>query len=578
MFKQSVIVPINTNVYNTNVLKRLSDIYTSTNIYLSIMGPDVEDVLNLIDEDKIEYIIKIPSPDFNYAYSVNRVLSHLITEGHPEDEIIAISDSLIAFSMVQMNKEIENLTKSKNEIITVDIIRDDEENPVNMESKRLMLSILARIRLISPAAARNTIFQVPILKLGCIKEINGLEETLITDISRKYLIDNLLNSGYKRIETEQLGLFINYEYAYPKEYLEIDKSIINEKNKVTKDYVIPNNLGETFGDPAKMKRFIIKNNIPVWKESLPYRVVSEPEDEDDEKIKPTNKEIEEIFPDENIKYYKLPVLLLLDNDISDVISATPLIRKLFLSHGPIEILSNSRKFPFLELLGKKFIKKIWFQDDIHTGNLDISKYKTIIRASGCSIKLQSNIKVIENSTGNTKSEMNYNIINGVDCGLLPYCIFDGARKTLPSNTITVAATIKPTNPDDTYEEMLVRMDEIVRHIVNSGLNILILTVDRERPYGNFIPLLKKKNVFRLDNLKIGEYGSILNQSSFIITTETTDLFWLSYGLKKQTFVLKPFQENYITAPLIPKCDWMIYCKHDDENLPKKIERKICERI
>ena len=113
-------------------------------------------------------------------------------------------------------------------------------------------------------------------------------------------------------------------------------------------------------EPFRIKQLIVENNIPKWQDDDSVRYIKDTNDSEGIKIPESmiNKEplkskivkktpLVKQFPAKFImdNMNRKDILLVVDNKLNTIISATPLIKRLFSFFGKIDILTDNLVFP-----------------------------------------------------------------------------------------------------------------------------------------------------------------------------------------------------------------------------------------
>lgn len=601
-FKFSVIVPVNTEYYNENILNRISEIYTSCNIIISLMGPDVDNVSKLIDNSKA-IIIKTKSKTFNYSYCVNTALRQMIDiHEFSKEEIIAISDSLIVFSMVQL----ERLFKTfdfESKYILVDIIEDNMEKPLSFDTQRLMLSVKHQVNRLKDLS--EVVFQIPITTIDVVlNKINGLEEKLFTNLSLKELIMQINSLGLKCEKTDLVGLELE-KYEYTQEEFDREVEILNilYENRLNLDF-IENNHGEISGNYEKSYDISInKNLVSEWKKDSnvtyvkidnsnnEYKILPVSQEELEkyntelkekesktvnqttgintinfnrqnlikkesivqrkrkrrqylQKLQLNNEDIKETFIDKSSSIYINDedlgdnVLLMINNDLPSIASASVVINALKDKKHNVYILINTKKLDYYKIIENSMISGIYNIGDIMQCKINLDKFDNIIRFRDCKINIPVKYeKYVYKCVGDNVLRSNTSFIIKTDETLYPYCVYKKGTKIVPSSTIGICTSYDLHNKPMTID-FIKEYENIVRALSLKNLHILLINLRYEKTFLNNSHFSIMKNVYIESDLDILSGFGLLKQCSNLIVPTKSNCKWMSFLLNKSTYIFK----------------------------------------
>jgi predicted transcriptional regulator len=586
-FKYSVVIPINTDVYSSNILKRLHEIYTSTNIIVCIMGKKHEEVEELLEKDKILKILKIETDNFNYSFCVNFALKDMLDSGDFEkDEIVAISESTLAFSMVQLDQTFKDFDFDK-KFLTVDILKDSEEEPFCFETKRLMLSIKHQIQRIEKTAEKS--IQIPITTLDIlVNKINGLEEKININLSRLQLIEQLSNFGLEKVNADSFGLELMDNTFLEEEIIDAI-GIMNILKNSKKDLeFIQNNYGTGIGVikknmifkndeiEGKPKITYIKNKkkknkslrfIPVQTENDEYWDIDENHRKknilDVERInmtnsletrkrkkrirlskKPQNPPVSVTNKNNINKEIQKPILFLMNNDIPTIATVSIAINKLYEDYGKINLLLNTKNINYYKILGTKMIGDVYDISDVHQCRISLDKFNTIIRSRDCRIPIPmkyefKTIACVDDDLvkANTKDFVK-------DSEIKPYCYFPRSKKVLSRNTVAICTSFdlhnKKLNPNfiNIYEN-------IIKKLSSKRIPLILINMRYEKSFLKNKKFSMEKHINSEPSSDILDVLGMVKQCIHVITPQKSNTFWASFMLNKSTSVFRSNNEQNI---------------------------------
>jgi len=607
--KFSVVVPVNSEYFNENIIERISEVYTSCNIIVSIMGPDVSNVSKLINDNKI-IIIKTKSKTFNYSFCVNVALKRMVEEYEfSKDEIVAISDAFIVFSMVQLSKSFKDFDFNKKYFL-VDIIEDNLESPLSFDTKRLMLSVKHQVNRLKDFS--ETIFQIPISTIDIIlNKINGLEEKLFTNLSLKELVMQLNSFGLEEVKPDLVGLELEkYEYKQEEIDKEIDTLNTLYENRLNLDF-IENNHGDIPGDLHKLKDLFINNKLESeWKPkkdityvkvedvNKEYKIIPVTDEEREkykeeiivreyerkginqtsgvntidfnrknlvkkesivqrkrkrrqyiQKLQMNNEEIQDTFvekpnniiSDENLGKN---ILLMINNDLPSISSASVVINALKERNHNVFILINTKKLEYYKLIENNMISGMFDIGDVMQCKINLSDYDNIIRFRDCKINLPVKYeKYVYKCTGPNVISANTSFLLKEDEKLFPYCMFKKGTKIVPSSTIGICTSYDLHNRPMTID-FIKEYENLIKILSLKNLHVLLINLRYEKTFINNSHFSIMKNVYVESDLDILNGFGLLKQCSNIIVPTKSNCKWMSFLLGKSTYI---FKENNDTV-------------------------------
>ena len=145
IYGSHVIIPINTSSYDAALVTRLADIYPNNVPYsITMMGTNTKQIIPfLANRERICTLTDITAPHFNYAYSINRVVKHLLVKKILKDNVqLVLTDCWNVFSMRQMEAIFPNYD-FKDMFLTIDIYQDTSPEILDLNKSKIMLSCMA---------------------------------------------------------------------------------------------------------------------------------------------------------------------------------------------------------------------------------------------------------------------------------------------------------------------------------------------------------------------------------------------------------------------------------------------------
>lgn len=607
-FNYSLIIPVDSEYYDLEFIKNLKRLFSKANIHIGIMGKNPEVITRELPEG-ICFVEQIPSPDFNYSYCVNRVLRRMVEEDYDLREVIGISENNVLFNLSQLGK-ISKTIDYKKQFAFIPVYydyADDTRERISISNIKVSSSVALRAKSIQEVSKTNSELEFIGIPFTTLEQLtvneNGLEERFFTSLSRKHLVNQLEKYGMSKVILETPGLFIeesesNFSYSYTK----MDNEILEKINSSREGIVhIQSNLGRELGDPYRIKNLLIQNSIPKWSDDQVTRMVFEDSNDMENVKNPMYSEINNAplknklkkksalknhFPSKFIldNLNKKDVLLIVDNKLSSVVSASPLIKRLFTYFGKIDIFTDNTVFPYINMLGKIFTNSVYTPANIQNRTLYPEKYDFVVRTSGSKAILSGNLqKYFECKGDKSDIENNLDIMSSFKDLVefdeetdspLPYISYKSGSFNLPDNLVCIPFSFDNNKykMNNTFiEEFLPRFKEVSKDIISYGFNVLIYTVQYEKSFELFF-LPNNKNYLTLQEVPLFELPYIINQSKAVLTHEYTDSFWISLALHKPMIVIK--DQN--TVQQVPAYNYLKYCKHTDNDMRVKVANKICE--
>lgn len=533
------LIAINSEEYNLDFIKLIPVIFSRTNIHLCIMGPDASKLKDQLP-DGLTTSLLIDAAAFNYSLAINLLLKP-IYEKFPLAKII-VCDGWTIFSSIQILRFEMSSVNWEDEFVTINTVFDYKEDPINlnMDSSRLLSSVLNRLR-----NMRDFNYHIPIIicRAKYLLDIeSGLEEDLFTEFSRYHLRNQLITAGLvERICEDNKGLVIKKRISNNKAE-QVDKNLIESIKPRMNNYIfIPSNYGIECGNLERIKQIVIEKNIPKWKhakykEPLTkiYKVKQKKEEKVEEIVIP---EIELTDVSESLsKDHK--VLLMVDPTIRDIVSATPLIRKLYEKFGAIDILTRDKTNPINSIIKNYMIRKIYDIHDIENKFFSLQQYgPNIIRTVDCKInKLNKKVDVLSpiNIYDNIVTT-NYSIMDPYIKDIPnPYCNFESFKSY--KNMFVVAISI---NQDYNIDSKLWKcLDTIGSRVGNhKDVNVCFISLLGERKLFLTEKFRIRKNFHVFDNLTPVKASGLINSCNLFLTTSDSQTSWLAWALNKPTILL-----------------------------------------
>ncbi len=567
--KIHTIVTVDPKKYDDGLITRIHDVYSNmSKIHIVIMGARTKEILPLLRKEYIDTITEITAPTFNYAYAVNYTIKLLDSkEIIDDDDLLVLSDSWNVVSLLQIDSQIKQTNFNKS-FIYIDIYRDTTEEPLNKNSKRYMLSIAKRIKTTKEKRRPQPqkLIPVPIISFNQFKKSGGLEEKLFTDLSRLYLIEFLDKSGNERILSTFDGIRLSYDPVYDFLYTELDMNMYKtlKEINITKS-ILRANTDHEWGDPLRLKYLKIINKIPTWRyeeeEKVSLTVIEKPKDniiENQITEKPIPLPIKQKIPISGFEAKFQDTLVMVRNNIEDVALASNIIKKLYLEHGPVTILTDRLHFTAVDVLKSFMVREIKDLSQYNAQPFSKGQFKKIYRLGSFtkSITFDDIIDITQIEEHN------------------PYCSSVFPKKQIPDNSICFVLSSTGEGFKKINNDMWNVLIKVSKKIIDYNIPIFFLGMLNEK---SFIDNLKtKNNEAKLISISVNrdyqEAASILNFCKVVVTNPETSAMWLSYALKKKTIVVNSTTER------IPETPWLIPINYTESDCASKILKMIIEEL
>jgi len=528
--KLNVLLTINCYSYDAGLIRRLSDIYSSaiSKIHVSIMGHKCKEIRQLLESQQLESITETTVPGFNYSYAINKTFQKLQKDGSVEEnDILVLTDSWSVVSLMQLEAQLRNFNFEKT-YMTVEIYKDAPKDPINTESKRLMLSVLARLKSIKDEKIPKPqkLIPVPLLSARILNMAGGLEERFFTDFSRLSLIEYLHKNDIKRIGGCHDGIRLSYESVYTDEETQRDVKSYNKlKELAGTKLTLPANVGISWGDVSSLKYLKREGNLLVWDIPKKDQKVFDISDQQKPQVSITKMEKPLSVPSKK----KIPVLgitssiqdsmLVVSNLLSNVVQATSILKRMYLQYGPVTVLTNKKLFKPISLLPKYMVKEILDYGDIQKSSIDFKKFHEINQVLNCGFNL----------------EVDHNIINIIE-DHSPCCSIETPKKIKP-NTVVFCVSCKPDQYREYDTDIWFWLTKACTILSEYDIQVFLLGLEEERLLINPLEARANHKFIVEYNRPIEEVLSIINNCGHIICHTGTNMFWLGYVAKAETLIV-----------------------------------------
>lgn len=599
--KMHLILGINSEDFNKEYIQNVTKVYSDFNIHLGIMGPNIENISKYIPKEGINSVIKIESLGFNYALPINVILKQL-KEKISLETPIALLDDWSIFSPLQTFKwDIKKNIDYNKEFVIVNTMYNNIDKILNLNIKHPYNSIskiihenltlicnlpkpkskgLLKRTIISKKFMIKQIKHMKLLKLNPLTDHihipivitnlqnltdieHGLEEELFSSCSRLHLIHQLKNIGLKKLRPkENIGLYLK-PYSNEKNHIQqkdLDNvDTLNEKRGHS--IFSPSNYEIEWGNSSKIIFYQEKNNIPFWnlntlspinkikgkikikkdkRNSLIETVITPSkfiniEKSNIKKVIEYNTKINlEIIPDKD-------TLILINSNYKDFICSTPLIKKIHEYCKNIDILTNDNINPCIYPFKKSFlIRNIYNIDNLK--NLNIKKYRNIIKTTNCNIQLSENDNndIINASTINSNIvESNYSIIDPTLKTEIPFPFshYKPNFKIVYPDILTFGISVQKHIQKNLIWDKIVPVISKMGNNKNLWIIILSLLGEKNISHTSIFPR-GRQNIKIFEKIDYLEAGGFIKNSRLFVTTPGSDFSWLGYGIKNNTLLLE----------------------------------------
>jgi hypothetical protein len=531
---------INSEECTEDFIKLLPVIFTRTNIHICIMGKNASRLNSILPEGLTTAMV-IDANSYNYSLAINILLKQISNKF--KEATVVIGDGWTMFSCLQLIQYEFGDFDWENNFITVNTIFDIIDDPLNLNMNpiRLMQSTLNRLKAVKEG---DPYIPIIISKIKFLVDLeSGLEEDLFSEFSRVHLINQLQTAGLtEKVSQKNKGLCIRNR-RYPNANDNYDNSILKKIGPRIRHYIfIPSNLEIDWGKSDRVCNMVVKDNLSKWKYDKYRPSLSKIYETEKDNSKEITKETlisDVILTDSNkIIESRKRILLLVDSNIRNLISATPLIRGLYEKYGELDILTKEKLDPENNIIQNYMIRKIYDLKDIDNKFISLKSYgSNIIRTVGCTIGLDKSIKVIDPiNVYNNIVEMNYSIVDPYIKSIpRPFCNFK-ATKGIP-NSLAIAMSVNtPFTTDIKIWNCLNIISSRIGNNKSINVNLLILSNEKSLLVDNECYKLRK-NLNIMNNLTPLKAASIISSCNLFITTSDTNLSWIGYGLNVQTILL-----------------------------------------
>jgi hypothetical protein len=564
-----VIIPIDANNFDKEFITLFPIIYNNSSIHISILGKNPKSIIPNIPKE-VDSILTYETAGYNYSFGFNLLLKSL-DKNYDSNELVVVGDSWSAFSLIQLFRYEVKSTEIdlQNAFFVVDIFYDKYK--INIESQKIVYSILKRANAIKGKYEPYCPIVITTIN-NLVNMVSGLEENLFTEFSRLHLINQLKKVGLSEIRSLNPGLTLRRNNLIDP-MIDRDLTYIKSYEEKTKDIIfVPNNYNVPWGETSKITKLAINElGQLVWD----IKTVSVIDKLNREK-ETTGKKLKEEKQEKELELGK-KILIIVPGIVKNIISTTPLIKKIYEKYGSVSILTNDKTLPAVDLLKSFMIKEIYDLDDLPSKKTGITKYDTVIKTSECFFsvpKITEQIVYEPLKEREFLTETNYSIIDRQLSTDIPdpYCnynrdIEEDLRKIQDSITIC-ASQFEQYGLTPLWE-----FYEIMASKFSNQMNVFLLGLIGEKIFLDKKEFMGRSGRIKfLENVSYLDSAAIIRGSSLCITTSRTNLSWISYGTKSRTILLTKNDDK------IPNSNWITKINIGDGSGFEFITGKIWEKI
>jgi len=562
-----IIIGADSENCNIDWLKSIHKFNSRTNIHLSLMGKNAKELSNNELKDVIplftsSYITN--SVGFNYPLAINIVLANLNND-KLFDRFMVLIDGYCSVNVAALYYEHKkgkgqhetNFNTHFSTIRTYYDYQDDDKRfsfdryrDIDEVDENLGRAIIERARAIKKIKDSGEFVPIIICKLKyLVHMINGLEEEMFTEMSRIHLIHQLKKFGLKEKSSRQTPSLC---FRYDNQLIlnDIQRRDLILYNKIqTKDrnvVFIPNNLNNEFGDTHRISKMIVTpDNIPTWYTNSEYqnKILSDRYNK--------QKGLIDTFNEPRVQKNVTPIkvtstkfnpdkhsLILVNSNLRDIAYTVPFIKDLNrLSIGKIDILTDDKLRPSLYIINDSRIRNIYDVKDIKSNLINLNSYDNIFRTLNCNLNIGDyNCFYPSGNSNNHPVKQNHSMIAKYDIDESvpnPYCKYTIPKSSVFKNMIVLSGShIKGTNA--LYLKNYI--GAISKLSNDQFYNFLIISLIDEQKI-NFPPhISQKRNVRFINNIDFIKLAGYICISDLSITTNMSNMMYLSYLTKKNSLV------------------------------------------
>jgi hypothetical protein len=555
MKRPHVIIAVDSEYYKWSIIKRLQDLYSEYfyKTHIIVGGPEIDAVMKGIAKKRVASVCTVPTPIFNYSYSVNLMVREYVAQKKIDlDDTIVLVDSWLVVSLPQCEPQVRECDFNK-QFLEIPVYRTSHNESI-WTSKRLYTTFSPIIKNIEQNPSKAT-YGPPVLMLRVdkfLQTMHGLEENLFTPYSRIHLSQQLQRAGLKKEEGVFKGLcFIKQRFG-PKDERDIELRDSERIEELSKNHdqgqFIPNNIGVEFGSAKRLPQLKVENGDSFWSSGVGDTILKV-RDVPDKVLAHGVELTSEIHRLElsDTKKFIAPntelngdVLIMVDNTTENVICTTPLIKALYFQYANVDILTNRKLFEPIKLLTNMMVRSVYEASDLQKGSLNLSKYEKIIRTHNCGIKLASkDITTVDCNEEATLFATNLHP-KGTKFSVAeypPYCSWTPTRIQVPCNCVLFLSSMNTKTYRQLDNEYLERFNILLEKLMKRKLEIMVLNLSDEM---NHVLTAKYKknarNFHYADKVGLNDCAMLITNSSFVICSPYTDAYWLTQGLNTRTLV------------------------------------------
>jgi len=553
-----VLIAVNPEECNKDFNDNISNLYNKTNIHVCIMGKGAREIGSNVSKE-ISTLMILEAVEYNYSLAIN-VLLKQVSDKLPLSTV-ALCDGWSIFSPIQViQKEFTDFDWDNN-FVVIDNSYDYIEDPINLKEDKKHL-IQHTYQRLTTHKNPGTAIPIVISKTSHLVDIeNGLEEEFFTEYSRIHVINQLETAGLTKVTSKNGSLCIRKRR---------DITLVEQKDfRTIKDIracegyfvFIPSNYKTQWGMADKIGILEIdSNNIPFWKYKTQRPNIRNMYDLNKIDTPITTKTQDSLWVDKlnNVEFEIDPnsdILLLVNSTIPELLSSTPLIRRLYEKYGEINVLTDDKLNPINALIKNFMVKKIYDANDFKYKMFSLKNYgANIIKTADCNVDVLDKITDIVEAPDTYEDLItrNYSIVDPISKTIPnPFCNFKISNEKIPPDSVAISISVL--DPDIVGNRPTVKQLGVVcsRLANNSNIHVLLLVLPDEKKLLDTSAFKVRKNIHIYEKNTHFHLSGLINKCKVLITTSNSDALWLSWGLKKNTIVL-----NTSECDFIPEYDYI----------------------
>lgn len=578
--KLQLLISMDSRNCNMELARRLPYVYNNADIHICVTGIGGDKFDDWLPFRDIITRIVVPSRYSNYSLGINILIKELKNKLPRKSKVLLLDGwSLISPMQVMKYDMSDDLNFDKN-FVTYNMYHDTEFGLFNPEKQNEPKENvhLAAARRLGALVGKTTLGPPLVLtNMELLYDIEtGLEEELWTEKSRIYLINQLKKIGLTEHKSKLNGsLLVNPVFHKPNIELEdrddkiIEQLCIHNKSMI----FINSNLNAIWGKPEKLSNAKTKNGLPYWSSKyksvatnilnkltfngdVATRTSKERKPTTEPAIKKENVQIKtQTINRLNVADVKLSidrsnkVLILVNSEIEDLISITPMIKRLYSLGFKVDILLEDILSINTNIIDSFMVNKIYDRNNALIGDLKPDQYNgNIIRTKDCDISLKYPL-ITEKISHENKVFENFSYIYGSKPFseknvFRPYCHWEQPKLIFKPNTFCVSSGIHKKYLNKLKESVNNHnFETFLRRFTNSRRDVTIIVLNLISETNTSVlklhTLNEKQNFMIYSNISPINAAGIIKNCKFCITHSQSDVAWLAYGLRTPALVLTP---------------------------------------